>query len=123
MVEESWGLQRAEETYQYRELLIYHLDKLTLLFGDYLSNEARGARDELLVNNMLAEMIVLSAHLYPKIQGGGKQTEMLLQEFKSFLPWITDIKIPKAYPEQRKKIPELFRLIIQAYDKLGLSNY
>lgn len=120
---ESWGLQRAEETYQYRELLIYHLDKLTLLFGDYLANEARGTRDESLFNNMLSEMLVLVAHLYPKIQGGGKKTELLLEEFKEFVPWLEDIKKPKAFLKERMKIPALFRLIIRAYDVLGLSNY
>lgn len=115
-------LKQAEETQQYRDMLILHLDALTIMYRDLLKSYAKITIDENLYNETLAEMVVIMNNLTPKLDGGGKRTEGLRKEFEEFDCWCDDILIPKKDVEESKKLHKLYRLILRAYDVLGVSN-
>ena len=116
-------LQLANVTTQYRDILILHLDALTIMYRDLLREYARGSANERKFNDTLSEMLVIYDHLYPKLEGGGQKTEALLKEFREFEAWTENIIIPKSDIEERKKLHRIFKLILKAYDVLGLSRY
>jgi len=123
MENEFTQLQQAAVTTQYRDILILHLDVLTVSYRDLLRHYAQGSADETMFNDCLTEMIVILDHLHPKLEGGGQKTEALLEQFKEFASWTENIMIPKANMDQRTKMHKLFKLIVKAYDVLGLSRY
>lgn len=80
------------------------------------------AVDENLFNECLAEMVIIMDHLLPKLKGGGKQTDSLVRSFESFKEWRYNILTPKIDVNETKKIHDAFNLILEAYDRLGLSR-
>lgn len=116
-------LKQATVTNQYRDILILHLDALTIMYRDVLRDYAKSVIDEERFNECLTEMIVILDHLYPKLEGGGERTKFLLKEFDDFISWTENVMIPKINIEEQKKLHRLYKLILKAYDVLGLSNY
>lgn len=116
-------LKQAQMTNQYRDILILHLDALTILYRNVLRDYARSALDEEQFNECLTEMIVILDHLYPKLEGGGVKTQELLEQFNEFVDWTENIMIAKTDIKERTKLHKLYKLILKAYDILGLSNY
>lgn len=113
--------KQAIATTQYRDILILHLDALTIMYRELLRDYAKAVLDEEKYNNCLTEMIVIVDHLMPKLEGGGVRTEKLLKSFKEYEDWTENIMIPKAIIKERKRIHTLFKLILQAFNVLGLS--
>jgi len=116
-------LKQADMTNQYRDILILHLDALSILYRNVLRDYAKSVMDEDKYNDCLSEMIVIMDHLYPKLEGGGDRTKDLLKQFNEFINWTENIIIPKAQIEERKKLHQVYKLILKAYDVLGLSNF
>ena len=116
-------LKQATISTQYRDILILHLDHLSILYRDLLRAYARSSLDEELYNNCISEMIVVLDFIYPKLKGGGTKTESLIKRLDNYITWTDNIMIPKLDKEERKKIHSLYKLIQEAYDVLGLSNY
>lgn len=121
MAEEE--LKQATASNQYRDILILHLDHLSILYRDLLRAYARFSLDEDLYNNCISEMIVVLDFIYPKLKGGGKRCENILKQLDEYVQWTESIMIPKLDRNERKKIHGLYKLIQEAYDILGLSNY
>ena len=115
-------LRRADETRTYGDDLRGYMDDLTVLYESMLAKWARGMADEELLNATLAKMISIMAHLLPKLDGGGSKTKALREKFVPYESWMESIQIPKTEDVEADKIPMLYSLILQAYDKLGLSN-
>lgn len=115
--------KQAVVSTQYRDILILHLDALTIMYRDLLRDYAKCVLDEDKYNDCLSEMIVVMDHLMPKLEGGGHGTEYLLKQFSEYKEWSENIMIPKAVIAERMKLHGLFKLILKAYDVLGISNY
>lgn len=115
-------MKRADDMDFFRDMMVLHLDALTILYRDLLKQYAKLSMDDDLFNETVSEMVVISNHLLVKLNGSGTRCEALIAEFEAFQPWFDNILIPKADVEEMKKIHLLFRLIIKAYDMLGLSN-
>jgi len=116
-------MKQADESNIYREMLILRMKDISDLYSALLAKYAKLATDEDLVDNVLSEMIVVSSHLIAKLEGSGDKGKQMLEEFNEFAPWLDDISLPKRDIDEAKKIHKLFRLILRAYDLLGLSNY
>lgn len=116
-------LKQAVVSTQYRDILILHLDALTIMYRDLLRDYAKSVLDEDKYNDCLTEMVVVMDHLMPKLEGGGQGTVKLLTKFKEYSSWTENIMIPKVELEERQKLHGLFKLILKAYDVLGISNY
>jgi len=121
MVDEQ--LKQATASLQYRDILILHLDALTIMYRELLRDYAKSVLDEDKYNECLTEMVVIMDHLMPKLEGGGQGTEKLLESFSEYVGWTENIMIPKTKLEERQKLHSLFKLILKAYDVLGLSTY
>jgi hypothetical protein len=115
-------LRRAEMSRDYGDDLRSYLDDLTVLYESMLAKWARGSSDEELLNTTLSKMISIMAHLLPKLDGGGQKTKELRKKFEPYEAWIDSIQIPKNDDAEADKIPQLYLLILQAYDKLGLTS-
>lgn len=116
-------LKQADSTNLYRDMLILRLRDISDLYGALLSKYAKITIDEDVFNSFLSEMIVVSVHLIAKLEGSGEKAKGLLEEFEEFEPWLDDISKPKIELAETKKVHKLFRLILRAYDFLGLSGY
>lgn len=114
--------KQAAETNLYLEMLILRVKDITDIYSNLLTKYAKITTDEEVFNAFLSEMIVVACHLLAKLEGSGEKAKPLLEEFKEFEPWLDDISIPKIKIEETKKVHKLFRLILRAYDLLGLSN-
>ena len=119
---EQSQFKQAEESNEYHSMLIAHLDALSVLYFKVQCDYAKSTRSEETFNHCLAERIVITDHIIPKLEGGGEKTRELLEEFKKFSDWTENILIPKIKNEESKRVHKLFKLIIKAYDKLGLTN-
>ena len=75
-----------------------------------------------LVDGCISKMITIMVHLLPKLQGAGEPMKDLVAEFQKYDAWMKNPSLPKTNKIEADKIPELFFLIVQAYDKIGLSN-
>jgi len=115
-------LKQATVSTQYRDILILHLDHLSILYRDLLRAYARCSLNEDLYNNCVSEMIVVLDFIYPKLKGGGQKTEELLKQLDTYITWTDNIMIPKLDKDERKKVHRLYKLIQEAYDVLGLSR-
>lgn len=116
-------LKQADVKSQYLEMLILHLDELTILYRNLLIQYAKSTIDEELFDKCISETVVLIDHLLPKLEGGGDSTAELVEEFKEFEGWTNNILLPKGRVEERKKLHKAFKLIIKAYNVLGLTKY
>ena len=116
-------LQKATGSDIYRDMLIIRLRDISDLYSNLLSKYAKVIMDEDLFNSLISEMVVVAGHLIAKLEGGGEQTKEILKEFEEFSDWFDDIIKPKMDVTEQKKVHKLFRLILRAYNKLGLSSY
>jgi len=114
--------KQAVETNLYLEMLVLRIKDITDIYSNLLTRYAKITTDEDVFNAFISEMIVVTDHLLAKLEGIGEKAKPLLKEFKEFEPWLDDISIPKIHIEETKKVHKLFRLILRAYDMLGLSN-
>lgn len=113
------GIKQTTGSSEYRDILVYHLDVLTMKYRDFIQEKANLHYDEQLFTEYLSEMVTILGLVLPKLKGGGKRTEVLYKEMKTFEPWISDILIPRV--QQRERVFELHRLIGESYEALGLS--
>ena len=115
-------LSHAEETPTYNQMLTGYLDDLTVIYENLMARVLRGRSDEEVTNAFIAKSISIMTHLLPKLEGGGSKTKSLVDEFEVFKPWMTDISLPKRDMNEADRVPDLFYLIVCAYNLLGLSN-
>jgi len=115
-------LKQATASLQYRDILILHLDSMTLLYREVLRDYAKTKLDEENFNECLTEMVIIIDHLLPKLEGSGGTAKELVSQFNEYFSWTENIMIPKVDIKERKKIHNLFKLILKAYDVLGLSH-
>lgn len=108
-----------EEQNSYLKDLQRYLRELNLGYRFFLEEKAKLHYDEELFTECIAYMIIIIAQLLPKLEGGGAKTEKLFKELKVYEPWMDDIMIPKL--KEREKVGDLYKIIIRAYDILGLS--
>ena len=115
-------IKQATVSLQYRDILILHLDSMTLLYREVLRDYAKTKLDEENFNECLTEMVIIIDHLLPKLEGSGNSTKRLLEKFNEYNSWTENIMVPKVDMSERKKLHNLFKLILKAYDVLGLSH-
>lgn len=115
-------MRRAELTPSFREMMVDLLDLLIMGHKEYNDAKLRLNYDEDLYTNFISFMLEITRQLMPKLEGGGKKTERLYQEFCKYKPWLKDSLIPKVNQEEREKVEDLFDLITEAYHVLGLSQ-
>jgi len=115
--------KQADDTNIYRDMLVLRIKDISDVYSNLLTKYAKIQTDEDVFNAFLSEMIVVSGHLLAKLEGCGDKAKPLLEEFEEFKPWFDDISLPKIDIDETKKVHKLFRLILKAYDLLGLSNY
>lgn len=120
--EEEMALARAEETEQYASTMRRYLDELTQHYELMMNNLIAGKGSEEYINACIAKMLSVFIHLYPKIEGGGDKTDSIKEEFKKYDEWTTKVQIMKVSKAEMDKIPGLYRLIVKAYDVLGISS-
>ena len=117
----------AQVTMQYRDMLITHLDILSISYHDLIERNIDSRNliiDNELFNRCLAEMIVIIDHLMPKLQGSPNvRLKDIERRFEEFYVWRKDTLGLKANLAQRDMMHIYWRLIIEAYDALGLSNF
>ena len=121
MVGEYPEVQQAVSTNLYRDMLILRSKDLMDLYSGLLAKYAKVTMDEDLFNSFLSELIVIAKEVYYKLKGSGDKAKSLFEKFEPFKPWFYNIMIPKMDVEEQKKVHELYDLIRQAYDFLGLS--
>ena len=114
------GFKRASNSNEYVDVLVYHLDVLTMKYRAFIEEKANLRYDENLFTEYLSEEVTILSLILPKLKGGGKRTEALYNEMKAYEPWLKDILIPRV--RERDKVFELHRLIGEAYEILGLSQ-
>ena len=115
-------LARASETDQYASMMRRYLDDLTNIYEQMMAGLISGRSSEQAVNACIAKMLSVMNHLLPKIRGGGDKTAEISDEFKNYEYWIRQVQTMKVNIDEMNKIPELYSLIIRAYDVLGLTN-
>ena len=115
--------KKADDSNIYGDMLILRIRDISDLYSTLLTKYAKITTDEDVFNMFLSEMIVVADHLLAKLEGIGDKAKPLLKEFEEFQPWLDNIALPKIDIEETKKVHKLFRLILRAYDLLGLSNY
>jgi len=117
----------AQLTLQYRDLMITHLDILTISYKDLVERNIDSRNllvDNDLFNQCLAEMIVIIDHLMPKLQGSPNvRLKDIEARFDEFYIWRKDTLSLKANLAKRDMMHIYWRLILEAYDALGLSNF
>ena len=119
---EDVELARANETDQYASMLRRYLDDHTNIYEQMMASLISGRSSEQAVNACIAKMLSIMNHLLPKIRGGGDKTAEISNEFKNYEHWIRQVQTMKVNIDEMNKIPELYGLIIRAYDVLGLTN-
>jgi hypothetical protein len=115
--------KQADESNIYRDMLILRMRDISDVYSDLLMGYAKITINEEVFNAFISEMVVVADHILAKLEGSGEKAQHLLKEFEEFKPWLDDISIPKRDIDEQKKVHRLFRLILRAYDMLGLSNY
>lgn len=116
------NMKYADDTDSYYDSLIYQLEYMIEDYNKLLRVQAKAGYNENLFNSTLARMVTISTQLLIKLEGCGTKAEDLVKELKHYESWSDDLLRVKADPVEMDKIPELFRLILRAYDRLGVSN-
>lgn len=116
-------MKYAEETNEYYNSLIYQLELLIEDYNKLKQIEAKAGHDERILNSVLARMVTIADQLMIKLDGCGIRGADLVAELKPFSYWSEDLLKVKSEQSEINKIPDLFRLILRAYDRLGLSNF
>lgn len=112
----------TEETGSYSEMMLRYLDELNRYYELMDANLIgfKGAEDY--INATISKLLSIYTQLYPKIESGGEKTASLMEEFKTYEFWINKIQIMKVNKDEMDRIPDLYRLILKAYDALGLTG-
>jgi hypothetical protein len=116
-------MKQAEESNFFLAEMSIRRKDVSDMYGAVLGKYAKLATDEDLVNTLISEMIVVTCNLIIKLESGNDTAKQLLKDFDEFTPWLDDISLPKRDLAEAKKIHKLYRLILKAYDLLGLSNF
>ncbi|RLF50592.1 MAG: hypothetical protein DRN24_06260 [Thermoplasmata archaeon] len=122
----EYEIKQARITNKYRDMLIDHLDVLTILYRDllYRNIDSPGlVLDNDLFNKCVSEMCVILDHLIPKLEGQGDRNVKLLKELEEYRNWKRNPMMIKNNFENREKLHNLFNLILRSYHVLGLSSY
>ena len=121
--EETTGeIAQAGATEIYRNFMIQQLVDLTALYEQLMMNMLQGRSDERVANATISKMISIYLHIRPKVFGAGAKLEGLQKEFESFDPWVKNLEIPKSNQKEAARIPDLFNLIRNAFERLNLSK-
>jgi hypothetical protein len=113
--------QRADGGVQtYGDDMRKYLRDLSDAYEFFIEEKMKLHYDEELFTECLASMITIMSHLLPKLSGGGTKTERVYRELKTYEHWMDDVMIPKL--SERGRVTELYKLILEAYDLLGLSS-
>lgn len=115
-------LARADATEQYSTMMRRYLDELTLIYEQMMARLISGQGSEEAVNACIAKLLSLMIHLSPKIDGGGDATKELKKEFDSYKHWMQQVQTMKVDKKEMNKIPDLYSLIVRAFDVLGLTS-
>ena len=115
-------LARANETDQYATMMRRYLDVLTMIYEQMMARLISNQGSEQAVNACIAKMLSVLNHLLPKIEGGGTETKELKAEFDKYSHWMQQVQTMKIDRDEMNKIPELYGLIIRAFDVLGLTR-
>lgn len=119
----SSEMKRADDdAIEYRDMMINHLDLLTLQYRDYLEARANLNYAEDLFTKCVSEMIVVLSHLLPKLQGRGVKAQTVYEKLNVYRPWLKEILVVKTKRGEREKIGELYDAIIDSYNLLGLTS-
>lgn len=118
----SSEMKRADDAVEYRDMMINHLDLLTLQYRDYLESRANLNYAEDLFTKCASEMIIVLSHLLPKLKGLGVKAEVVYNELYRYRPWLDEILTLKTKKGEREKIGKLYDSILDAYNLLGLSS-
>lgn len=116
------SMKYADDTPSYYDSLIYQLEFMIEDYNKLLRIQAKAGHNEELLNSTLARMITISTQLYIKLEGCGTKAKDLIDELQPYTTWSDNLLEIKADPEQISKMPNLFRLILRAYDRLNISN-
>lgn len=111
--------ERSDDQHEYKKDLVGYLRELNQGYRYFLEEKAKLHYDEELFTECISLMVIITAQLLPKMEGGGKKTEVLFMALKAYEPWLDDVMIPKL--KEREKVGELYKIILRAYDMLGLS--
>jgi hypothetical protein len=113
----------AEENVRtYGDDLRKYLDKLSEAIELFNDERMELRYDEELFTDCIGAEITIVAHILPKLEGGGDKTKSLYAEMKVYEPWLDDVMIPKMKEKDRVvSVMNLYRLILRAYDMLGLT--
>lgn len=120
--EQDIELARASATDQYSSMMRRYLDELTIIYENMMAQLISNKGSEEAFNACVAKMLSVTTHLLPKIEGGGDKTKKLKEEFEEYKKWMKQVQTMKINKEEMNKIPDLYSLIIRAYDKLGLTS-
>jgi len=115
-------LARATASDQYNSMMRRYLDELTIIYENMMARLISNRGSEEAFNACVAKMLSIMIHLLPKIEGGGDQTREIKEEFDKYKTWIKQVQTMKINKEEMDKVPDLYNLIIRAYDKLGLTS-
>lgn len=116
---EQQALNRAEGQ-SYTDIMVRKLDELTEIFQEYYSTKAKLHWDSHLLSDLISVELVILSHLLPKMKGSGEKAKALYLKLEEFRPWLRDVTIPQIRESHR--VTEVFDLILQSYDLLGLSH-
>ena len=115
-------IKYAEETNEYFNSMIYQEELLIEEYNKLLQIEAKAGHDEKTLNSVLSRPVVIATQLIVKLEGCGTRGADLLKEFEPFKYWDKDLLKVKSEESEVAKIPDLIKLILRAYDKLGYTN-
>lgn len=118
----SSEMKRADDAIEYRDMMINHLDLLTLQYRDFLEARANLNYAEDLFTKCIAEMIVVLSHLLPKLAGKGDKAETVYNKLNVFRPWLDEILTVKTKKGERGKVIDLYNAILEGYNLLGLTS-
>jgi hypothetical protein len=117
-------LATASATERYKSYLIDSFIELTEMSERVMMNMLHGRGDWDATNAYISRMIHLSMHIYPKVAGSPpSKIGDLKDRFVEFKPWFENPTIPIANSEEGNKIPQLFMLIREAFERLGLTPF
>jgi hypothetical protein len=112
--------QRSNVESGFKQDLQGYMRRLNDGYNFFLEEKMKLHYDEELFTECIALMLTITANILPKLEGGGAKTEKMFTKIKVYEPWLTDVMLPKIH--QREKVNDLYRLILEAYDLLGLSS-
>lgn len=111
-----------EEAHDFRGDMLKYYDDLNRTYAQVMSALLSGRGDDELVNMLISQLVVITQNLLPKIEGGGGRIKELLHEFQSYESWLNSANRMKTNIKEIDRIPSLYKLIIKAYDILGITS-